>query len=87
VLSSRRRGFNPVGSTSAALAEHPKIAWAAATTGTTNLAASAVCRDVDALYEYLTGRVGILDGVQQVETAPVIRVIKRAEAVLPACTG
>jgi DNA-binding Lrp family transcriptional regulator len=67
----------------AALAEHPEIAWAAATTGTTNLAASAVCRDVDALYEYLTDRVGILDGVQQVETAPVIRVIKRAGAVLP----
>jgi DNA-binding Lrp family transcriptional regulator len=67
----------------AALAEHPEIAWAAATTGTTNLAASAVCRDMDALYEYLTGRVGILDGVQQVETAPVIRVIKRAGAVVP----
>jgi DNA-binding Lrp family transcriptional regulator len=67
----------------AALAEHPEIAWAAATTGTTNLAASAVCRDMDALYEYLTGRVGTLDGVQQVETAPVIRVIKRAGAVVP----
>jgi DNA-binding Lrp family transcriptional regulator len=67
----------------AALANHPEIAWAAATTGTTNLAASAVCRDVDALYEYLTGRVGNLDGVQQAETAPVIRVIKRAGAILP----
>lgn len=68
----------------AALAEHPEIAWAAATTGTTNLAASAVCHDMDALYEYLTGHVGNLEGVQQVETAPVIRVIKRAGAVVPA---
>ena len=65
------------------LAEHPEIAWVAATTGTTNLAASAVCRDMDALYEYLTACIGNLDGVRHVETAPVIRVIKRAGSVVP----
>ena len=38
-----------------ALAEHPEIPFAAATTGPTNLVASAVFRDTRHLYEYLTG--------------------------------
>jgi len=38
------------------LATHPEIPFAAATTGPTNLLASALFRDTRHLYEYLTGR-------------------------------
>ncbi|MFJ9770767.1 Lrp/AsnC family transcriptional regulator [Kitasatospora sp. NPDC101157] len=61
-----------------ALAGHPEVAFAAATTGPTNLYATVVCADQRALYRYLTTRVGALPGVLQVETAPVIRTVKQA---------
>jgi DNA-binding Lrp family transcriptional regulator len=44
--------------------------------------AAVACRDEQALYRYLTERIGALDGVAQLETAPVIRTVKRAGAVL-----
>jgi DNA-binding Lrp family transcriptional regulator len=62
----------------AALATHPEIAFAAATTGPTNLFASVVCADQRELYRYLTTRVAELPAVAQVETAPVIRTVKQA---------
>lgn len=65
-----------------ALAGHQEIAYAAATTGATNVAAFAVCRDVDALYDYLATRIGALPGVLQVETSLVTRHLKRAGAAL-----
>ena len=61
-----------------ALAQHPEIAFAAATTGPTNLCASVVCADQRALYRYLTTRVAKLPAITHVETAPVIRTVKRA---------
>ncbi len=61
-----------------ALAGHPEIAFAAATTGSTNLCASVVCADQRELYRYLTTRVTELPGVTHVETASVIRTLKRA---------
>ncbi|HEX8870420.1 MAG TPA: AsnC family transcriptional regulator [Lentzea sp.] len=61
----------------AALATHPEIYFAAATTGSANLVASVACRSAGELYEYLTGRVGGLDGVRETETAPVLRTLKR----------
>ena len=61
-----------------ALAGHPEIAFAAATTGPTNLYASVVCPGQRDLYRYLTGPVAGLPGVTQMETAPVIRTVKRA---------
>ena len=64
-----------------ALAEHPEIAFAAATTGSSNLVAVVVTRDVYALYDYLTGRLGPLP-IQRLETTPVIRAIKAATLVL-----
>ncbi|GAB3568406.1 Lrp/AsnC family transcriptional regulator [Amycolatopsis endophytica] len=64
-----------------ALAGHEEIAFAAATTGRSNLFAFAVCRDTEALYDYLANRLGPLPGLTAVETAPVIRRDKRA--VLP----
>lgn len=39
-----------------------------------------LCRDVDALYTYLTETIGTIDAVGHVETAPVIRTVKRAAA-------
>jgi DNA-binding Lrp family transcriptional regulator len=67
-----------------ALAGHAEIAYAAATTGPANLLASALCTDSDAFYTYLTERLGALPGIRHLETAPVIRVVKRAATVDPA---
>lgn len=62
----------------ATLAGHPEVAFAAATTGPTNLVASVGCHDVDALYDYIATRLGALDAITHLETAPVIRSVKRA---------
>ena len=67
----------------AALAEHPEIAFAAATTGPTNLCASAVCADQRDFYRYLTTRIAALPAIIHVESAPVIRTVKRAGNQLP----
>jgi DNA-binding Lrp family transcriptional regulator len=64
-----------------ALAAHPEIPFAAATTGPANLVASAVLRDTRHLYEYLTGELAALPGVTSVETAPIIRTLKRTGSV------
>lgn len=64
-----------------ALAKHPEVAYVTATTGPANLAACVVCRDDEALYEFLTAKVGALPGVGRVETAPVIRTVKQASPV------
>jgi DNA-binding Lrp family transcriptional regulator len=64
-----------------ALAAHPEIPFAAATTGPANLVASAVLRDTQHLYEYLTGELAGLPGVTSVETAPIIRTLKRTGSV------
>ena len=64
-----------------ALAEHPEIPFAAVTTGPTNLVASAVLRDTEHLYQYLTGELASLPGMRSVETAPVIRTLKRTGSV------
>jgi DNA-binding Lrp family transcriptional regulator len=65
-----------------ALADHVEVTFATATTGPTNLMAGVVCRDDQALYRYLTDRIGALEGVERLETAPVIRTVKRAGTVL-----
>jgi len=64
-----------------ALATHPEIPFAAATTGPTNLVASAVFRDTRHLYAYLTGELAALPGVSSVQTAPIIRTLKRTGSV------
>jgi DNA-binding Lrp family transcriptional regulator len=65
-----------------ALAKFPEVAYVTATTGPANLAACAVCRDEESLYEFLTARVGALPGVERVETAPIIRTVKQASPVM-----
>ncbi|MCC5578721.1 Lrp/AsnC family transcriptional regulator [Microtetraspora sp. AC03309] len=70
-------------SVGAALATHPEADVVAATTGPTNLMAGVTCRDTRDLYGYLTERVAPLHGVRELETAPVIRTVKRVGALLP----
>jgi DNA-binding Lrp family transcriptional regulator len=64
-----------------AMAAHPEIPFAAATTGPTNLLASAIFRDSEHLYAYLTGELAVLPGVTAVQTAPIIRTLKRTGSV------
>lgn len=61
-----------------ALAAHPEVPFAAATTGPTNLVASAMFRDTGQLYAYLTTRLTDVPGLRSVETAPIIGTVKRA---------
>ena len=65
-----------------ALAKFPEVAYVTATTGPASLAACAVCRDEESLYEFLTAKVGALPGVERVETAPIIRTVKQASPVM-----
>lgn len=65
-----------------ALAGDQEAGFVGATTGPHNLLVIAVCRDTDALYGYLTERVGALDGVTCVETTMVTSYAKRAAPVL-----
>ncbi|MEV6630443.1 AsnC family transcriptional regulator [Actinoplanes sp. NPDC051470] len=62
----------------AALAAQPEVAYAAATTGRTNIFVSLRSGDAGELYRYLTGPVADLPGVTAIETAPVIRNFKGA---------
>jgi len=64
-----------------ALAKYSEVAYVTATTGPANLAACVVCRDEEALYEFLTAKVGALPRVERVETAPIIRTVKQASPV------
>jgi DNA-binding Lrp family transcriptional regulator len=65
-----------------ALAKFPEVAYVTATTGPANLAACAVCRDEESLYDFLTAKVGPLPGVERVETSPIIRTVKQASPVM-----
>ena len=68
------RKLREVGAT---LATHPEVYFAAATTGPANLVVSVTCESSGDLYRYLTERIGELDGVHEMETAPVNRTLKR----------
>ncbi|MET8686825.1 Lrp/AsnC family transcriptional regulator [Streptomyces sp. NPDC004732] len=59
-----------------AMGEHPEIAHVSAITGSANLMASVLTRDTAELYAYLSGRLGALDGVRHVESAPYVRRFK-----------
>jgi DNA-binding Lrp family transcriptional regulator len=61
-----------------ALATHPELAVVSATTGPANLVAHALCPDAAALHHYLTHRLGALEEIRSLETAPVLRTIKAA---------
>lgn len=61
-----------------ALAAHAELALVAATTGRTNLVANALCAGPAELHHYLTHRLGKLDAIHTLETAPVLRTLKAA---------
>ncbi|MEV4575143.1 Lrp/AsnC ligand binding domain-containing protein [Nonomuraea jabiensis] len=69
--------------TGRALTWHPEVAYVGATTGPANLMANVVCRDDAAFYRYLTESLGALPAIGRIETAPIIRTVKRFGAVLP----
>ncbi|MEV4125759.1 Lrp/AsnC family transcriptional regulator [Nocardia sp. NPDC049707] len=73
-LSVRPSALTSVGQI---LAGHPEVQFAAVTTGPTNMLAAIACRDSRDLYRYLTDRIGPLDAIGHLETAPVIRTLKR----------
>jgi DNA-binding Lrp family transcriptional regulator len=77
-LSVEPARLNQVGT---AMAAHLAVPFVAATTGPTNLLASALFRDSEHLYEYLTGELATLAGVTSVQTAPIIRTLKRTGSV------
>jgi DNA-binding Lrp family transcriptional regulator len=64
--------------TGAALAEHPEVAYACATTGATNLHAVVLAPDTTSLYTYLTTRIASLPAIRQVESTPIMRQVKGA---------
>lgn len=66
----------------AAMAKHPETSLVAMTTGPTNLLAAVNCRDTQDLSRYLTERIASLDAIRTMETAPVIRTLKRAGTLL-----
>ncbi|WP_030355820.1 Lrp/AsnC family transcriptional regulator [Streptomyces scopuliridis] len=60
-----------------ALATHPEVTFAGATAGSCNLMAFIVCRDSTTMYRYLSTTLGSLEGIQHIETAPVLRLVKQ----------
>ncbi|WP_242892903.1 Lrp/AsnC family transcriptional regulator [Actinomadura litoris] len=69
--------------TGRALASHPEIVFAAATTGPTNLVATIVCADTHDMYRYLTERIAALPAITHVETTSIIQTRKRLGRPLP----
>ncbi|MBL1088333.1 MULTISPECIES: Lrp/AsnC family transcriptional regulator [Streptomyces] len=59
-----------------ALATHPEIPFAAATTGPSNIVASGIFRDPHDLYRYTDQQLGPLP-IDAIETAPILRDVKR----------
>ncbi|MBT2225599.1 AsnC family transcriptional regulator [Nonomuraea sp. NEAU-A123] len=60
------------------LAGHRELALVAATTGRTNLLANALCHSPADLHDYLIHRLGGLDAIHALETAPVLHTVKAA---------
>ncbi|MEU1879821.1 AsnC family transcriptional regulator [Streptosporangium sp. NPDC020072] len=65
-----------------ALASHPEVVFAAATTGPTNLAATVICTDAHDTFRYLTQRLAALPAITHVETTPIIQTRKRLGRLL-----
>jgi DNA-binding Lrp family transcriptional regulator len=64
--------------TGQALSLQPETTFTAAVTGTANLLVTVTCRDLAALYAFVTTKVGPLPAVRQVETVPVLQRLKQA---------
>jgi len=66
---------------SGAIAAHPETSFSAITTGRTNLVSTVICRTSRDLFRYVTERLGELDDIHALETAPLIRTVKRFGAL------
>jgi DNA-binding Lrp family transcriptional regulator len=64
--------------TGQALSLHPETTFTAAITGTANLLVTVTCRDLAALYAFVTAKVGTLPAVRQAEIVPVLHRLKQA---------
>ncbi|MET7646835.1 AsnC family transcriptional regulator [Streptomyces sp. NPDC005426] len=73
-VTAAPRALHTVGE---ALATDPEVAYAAATTGPSNLMAVVITRDTGHLYRYLSERLGRLEGVEHVESMPFLRRVKQ----------
>ncbi|WP_406284864.1 Lrp/AsnC family transcriptional regulator [Streptomyces sp. NBC_00209] len=73
-VTAAPRALHAVGE---ALGADPEVAYAAATTGPSNLMAVVITRDSGHLYRYLSERLGGLDGVEHVESMPLLRRVKQ----------
>jgi DNA-binding Lrp family transcriptional regulator len=64
--------------TGEALSLQPETGFTAAVTGMANLLVTVTCRDLEALYTFVTTKVGVLPAVHQVEVVPVLHRLKQA---------
>jgi DNA-binding Lrp family transcriptional regulator len=64
------------------ISRHAEVPFAAAITGSANLVTSVVCRDSEALYEYVTTKISAAAGVRQLEISPVLSRIKQAGSLM-----
>ncbi|MGP4011224.1 Lrp/AsnC family transcriptional regulator [Streptomyces sp. 4N124] len=60
-----------------ALATHTEVAYASATAGPSNIMVTSVVKNSAGLYDYLSGPLGHLPGVQHVEATPFLRRVKQ----------
>ncbi|MEU3980488.1 AsnC family transcriptional regulator [Streptomyces sp. NPDC026672] len=67
--------LHPTGET---LSRHPATTFAAAVTGSANLLVTVTCRTTDDLYAYVTGTVGAIPAITQVDVVPVLNRLKQA---------
>ena len=63
--------------TARALAVHPQVRFAAATTGPTNLLVALAAADLSALYGFLTDTTGSFRQIAAIDTTPLLATIKR----------
>jgi DNA-binding Lrp family transcriptional regulator len=72
-MSVAPRSLRDVGQVLASRSEFPFVA---ATSGSTNLVGALVCPEDRSLYEYLTDEMTTLEGLNHIETAPVMQFVK-----------
>ncbi|WP_372665861.1 Lrp/AsnC ligand binding domain-containing protein [Amycolatopsis kentuckyensis] len=69
-------------STGQALSLHPETTFSAAVTGAANLLVTVTCRTTEDLYSYVTGKIGALPAVHQVEIVPVLHQLKQSGTLM-----
>ena len=65
-----------------ALSVHPETSFVAAVTGAANLMAVVTCRDTEALYRYVTTKVGAHASIRQAEVVPILKRVKQAGTLM-----